>query len=73
MYEGRRLHDWAQTANLMALLANCNRDPAKKRTPFSLADFLPPDLRKHCVAQRTGGIRLTRDNLRMLKPLFEKK
>ena len=70
MYEATRREQWGHTANVMALLANCHRDPKRLRRPFHMADFLPADLRIH--ARRASGIPLTRDNLRLLKPLFTK-
>ena len=36
-----------------------------------MVDFLPADLRS--TVRRATGIRLTPTNLRMLKPLFDKK
>jgi len=69
MFGGRRREAWKHTANVMALVANCHRNPKRLR-PFSLADFLPSDLRAE--VRRTSGIRLTAGNLRMLKPLFTK-
>jgi hypothetical protein len=71
MYEATRREQWSHTANVMALLANCHRDPKRSRRPFHVADFLPADLRIH--VRRALGIPLTPANLRMLKPLFEKK
>jgi hypothetical protein len=40
MAEARSRADWAQVSSLMALLANCNRDPKKGR-PFRPSDFDP--------------------------------
>jgi len=45
MAESRCRHDWNQTASIMALLANINRDPAKSRV-FTAADFNPMVERK---------------------------
>jgi hypothetical protein len=56
------------TANVMALVANCNRNEKRMRRPFHPADFLPADLRGE--VRRSPGIRLTSANLRLLKPLF---
>lgn len=71
MQDGRRRQQWTHTANIMALIANCNRDPKRQRRPFHLADFLPPDLRRE-VRRSSGGIPLTTRNLHMFKPLFTK-
>ena len=71
MYAARRRERWSHTANVMALMANCHRDPKRVRRPFDMVDFLPADLRS--TVRRATGIRLTPTNLRMLKPLFDKK
>lgn len=71
MYAGRRREQWGHTANLMALLANCHRDPKRRRRPFDVGDFLPSDLKQ--LVRRASGLRLTTANLHLLKPLFEKK
>lgn len=71
MYVARRREEWSHTANAMAFVANCHRDPKRQRRPFGMVDFLPFDLRAN--VRRATGIRLTPQNLRILKPLFEKK
>lgn len=68
MHRARRCDTWWHTANVMALVANCHRDPKRMRRPYDVSDFLPPDLRT--AVRGTSGIRLTTDNLRALKPLF---
>ena len=40
MAEARRRDAWERTAALMALLANCHRDP-KKTPAFKVSDFDP--------------------------------
>jgi hypothetical protein len=40
MAEGRQRANWAQTASVMALLANCHRDPKRSRA-FRPSDFDP--------------------------------
>ena len=44
MYAARRRERWSHTANVMALMANCHRDPKRVRRPFDMVDFLPADL-----------------------------
>jgi hypothetical protein len=51
-------------------VANCNRDPQRRRRPFDIVDFLPPDLRRH--VRRSDGAPLTREALHALRPLFDK-
>lgn len=41
MANGKRRHDWDQTAALCATLANCNRDPKRTPRPYSPDDFNP--------------------------------
>lgn len=52
MAEARLDHDWNQTASLMALIANANRNPRKSKA-FSPADFHP--LKQHTNAPRIEG------------------
>ncbi len=40
MAEARARNAWGRTSSLMALLANCNRDPKKSRA-FRPSDFDP--------------------------------
>ena len=40
MAEGRQREAWTHTAALLALLANCHRDPKRSRA-FTIADFHP--------------------------------
>lgn len=39
MADFRNREDWERTTNLMAMIANCNRDPKKHPRPFSPGDF----------------------------------
>jgi hypothetical protein len=41
MARGRLRHEWAQTASIMALLVNLNRDPRTGRRPAHPDDFNP--------------------------------
>lgn len=41
MAEARGRMDWAQTAELLCVLYNANRDPARRARPFTAADFDP--------------------------------
>ena len=45
MAEARSHHDWNHTAAVMALLANCHRDPKKSKT-FKPNDFHPHTQRR---------------------------
>lgn len=41
MADGRQRSDWGRMSSLMALIANVNRDPKKKRQPYKPRDFDP--------------------------------
>lgn len=41
MANGRGRQMWEQTSALLAMQANVNRDPKKRPTPFSPAEFNP--------------------------------
>jgi len=41
MAQARRAHDWQQTSAVLAMLANCHRDPKQRPEPFTPADFDP--------------------------------
>ncbi len=53
MAEGRQQERWQHTAALLALIANCHRDP-KRRRPYTPDDFIPkPRDRQSGVADLT--------------------
>lgn len=41
MAEGRQRHEWAQTSAILWLIAEVNRNPKKRKTPYTPADFDP--------------------------------
>jgi hypothetical protein len=41
MAEGRGRAEWGRMASLMSLVANVNRDPRRRRQPFTPDDFNP--------------------------------
>jgi len=65
MGDGRRQDRWQHTSNLMALIANVNRDPKKGR-PFRPSDF-NPTLSK---TSRPDVIVVTKENISLLKHAF---
>lgn len=55
MAEARCRQQWAQTAGLMALLANVHRDPKKRPTPFLPDEFNPyADVKREEPVVRVG-------------------
>jgi hypothetical protein len=46
MQRGRMEMEWGQTAALLAMTANANRDPKKRPQPFMPDDFNPMAARK---------------------------
>ena len=64
MAEGNARQRWAHTSNVMALIANVNRDPKKGRA------FRPADFNPYLIGRR-GGIRITVGNIGLLKRLVK--
>lgn len=62
MAEARSRERWAHTSALLALTANCHRDPRKSKA-FTPADFLP-----HGADKRTSTVK-TKD-LEILRRVF---
>lgn len=60
--EGRQAERWDHTATLLALQANCHRDPKRRSRPFEPADFHPrPErLRRRRKPQRRAGASVLR-------------
>lgn len=63
MAEGCDRQLWRHTSQLMMVIANVHRDPKKGR-PFKPSDFDPYQM------GRGRGIRIRRDNIRVLKALL---
>ena len=66
MAESRGRATWAIASSIMALVANVNRDPKRRRRPFRPSDFSPYSER------RPRGIPLTAGNIDLLKDVFVK-
>lgn len=62
MSEGRERVEWTRLSHLMALIANCNRDPRKTRA-FRAGDFDP-----FVKADKSEDIKI--DSLAPLKARF---
>lgn len=67
--QGRQYADWERTAELMALIANCHRDPKHKRTPWTRQDFFARPGERRIRRGRS----LTVDDLRGLRGAIGKK
>ena len=65
MAEGKAKDAWQHTAAILALIANVNRDPKKKR-PFMPADFNPYFEK----TSRPDVIVVTKENISLLKNAF---
>ena len=63
MAEGRGREMWGHTSTVLAMMANCNRDPKKSRV-FSPSDFYP------YAARRRRGIPITAANIDVLRRIF---
>ena len=63
MAEARSRDRWARTSALMALIANCHRDPKKSR-PFKPADFDP------YLERKADRLVVDKENIGLLKQAF---
>ncbi len=66
MAEAARKEAWQHTAWIAAMIANANRDPRRKPSPYSPDDFNPTLSR----GQRSGEIVVTKENIGDLKDAF---
>ncbi|MCY2927782.1 MAG: hypothetical protein NT031_20555 [Planctomycetota bacterium] len=66
MGDFRNRQEWSRTANIMALIANCNRDPKKRPAPYTPGDFGP-----YAKTPSRNGILVTKDNIDLLRAAFE--
>ena len=64
MADGARRERWARTSSMMALTANCNRDPRRGR-PLKPADFDP-------YAEDEPPVIVTRETAQALRRAIEK-
>ena len=63
MAEARSRENWARTSAVLALTANCHRDPKKSKT------FTPADFNPHELAGKRRPLVRTKD-LGLLKQVF---
>ena len=64
MADARSRQNWSHTAALMALIANCHRDPKKTR-PYKPTDFDP-----HSRRQRSDIVEIDTDTIGLLRNAF---
>jgi len=62
MYIAKARVSWAQNATLCCLIANANRDPKRKRQPFTPADFNPMASESE-RSSSSGGIPINSDTM----------
>ncbi|MGE4529660.1 MAG: hypothetical protein AB7D00_14945 [Rhodospirillaceae bacterium] len=67
MARGRLESDWDRTATLLALIANVNRDPKRQRARR------PEEFHPFRSRPQSGGVRITRQNIGLLKKVFIEK
>lgn len=65
MARGRMRRQWDQTAAVLALIANCHRDPKKRGSPYRPEEFNP-----FAEDAGRGGMKLTASNLNALRGFF---
>jgi hypothetical protein len=68
MVEAARREAWQHTAWLAALIANANRDPKRKPTPFTPDDFNPMVSRRE---RKAKGIAVDKENIGDMRAMFE--
>jgi hypothetical protein len=68
MAEGRGRAEWGRTASIMALMANVNRDPRKRRRPFEPDYFIPAGFRR--AAKKAAAVKAP---LSVLRDIFCRK
>ena len=66
MADAKGREAWAHTSVLLALIANVNRDPKKHRA------FRPDDFNPY-ASRRGGRVRITTENIGLLKDAFIKR
>jgi hypothetical protein len=66
MADGKGRDEWARTALVCSILANCHRDPKKKPRPYTPAEF-NPFVKKD---KRNNMILITKDNVHLLREAF---
>lgn len=75
MVEARRQEDWQHTAWLAAMIANANRDPKKKPSPFTPDDFNPLACRERSRTvrreRRSGAVTVTKENIGDMRAMFD--
>ena len=64
MVEAKERSEWARFSNLMALMANINRDPKKSKL------FKPTDFNPYC-APKQDCVQVTRENIGVLREAFK--
>ena len=67
MADAARGEAWQHTAWLAAMIANANRDPKKKPSPFTPDDFNPMVRRD----RKSGAVSVTKENIGDMKAMFE--
>jgi hypothetical protein len=72
--DGVSRDEWSRASESLALLANVNRDPKKRRKPFVPGDFSPyppgPGEGGKAPSVRPGSVLLTAANIDILKTVF---
>ena len=67
-YQGHEYAEWERLSALLCLMANVNRDPKTKRTPYKPTDFF----RRPGTGRERRGTALTAAEFRSMKRMFVK-
>jgi len=72
MADGRQRDAWNRTSHVLWILAEINRDPAKRARPFEPQTFNPYADEDRPPDSAKPGIPITADNIHVLKKLIER-
>lgn len=66
--QGKEYSEWERTAEIWAVIAESNRDPKRKATPFRATDLF----RRPSTRQAPRGVPLDSQSFQALKSVFVK-
>ena len=70
MMTARSKHSWNVASNVMAMIAEVNRDRSKRHEPFTGADFNPYTLSEKAESKSSDPKEYDIDGLQLAKAIF---
>lgn len=52
MADGRSKSEWSHTSNILAMFANVNRDPKKRKRPYESKEFNPHFMKSRSAVKK---------------------